>query len=103
MQGLVPIRQLNQMPHWQHVILPRIVYTLCILTIIKCIHESCWMKPVKQEANVMFIARAYHIVMTTVLWIMSIMLFHDGAAFTVVMLLIQSFLLIYLYNNSHTG
>lgn len=100
MQGFVSVKQLDQMPHWQHVILPRIVYTLCILTIIKCVHESCWVKPVDQETNVAFIARAYHVVMTTVIWIILVMLFHDGIALAVAMLLIQSFLLIYLYNNN---
>lgn len=99
-QGFVSIKQLDQMPHWQHVILPRIVYVLCNLTMIKCIHESCWVKPVDQKMNMAFIAKAYHVVMTTVAWIILVMLFHDGSALAVAILLIQSFLLIHLHRNN---
>lgn len=100
MQGFVSIKQLEQMPHWQHVILPRIVYLLCILTMVKCIHESWWVKPADQERNMTSVTRAYHVVMTIVAWMNLVMLFQDGAALAVVMLLIQSFLLIYLYHNN---
>ena len=96
MQGFVSIKQLDQMPHWQHVTLPRIVYAFCLLTIVKCIHESCWVKPVNQETN---IAGVYHIIMTVAAWMILVMLFHDGSALAVTMLLFQSFLLIYLYHN----
>ena len=100
MQGFITIKQLDQMPHWQHVILPRIVYILCILTMLKCVHESCWVKPVDRERNVTSVARAHHVAMTTVGWMILVLLFHDGAALAVVMLFIQSFLLIYLYCNN---
>lgn len=102
MQGFVSIKQLNQMPHWQHVMLPRIVYILCILTLVKCTHESCWVKPVNQEINVVSITRAYHVVMTTVAWIILIILFNDGDAIAGSILFIQSFLLIYL-STSYVG
>ena len=100
MQGFIPIKQLDQMPHWQHVILPRIVYALCLLTIFKCIHESCWVKPVNQETNMASSAGVYHVIMTVAAWMILVMLFHDGSALAVTMLLFQSFLLIYLYRNN---
>lgn len=106
MQGFVSIKQLDQMPHWQHVTLPRIVYILCALTMVKCIHESRWVKPVDQETSLVSIARAYHVVMTTVIWTFLVMLFHDGSALAVTILFIQSFLIIYLYYNktsNYTG
>ena len=103
MQGFISVKQLDQMPHWQHVILPRIVYTLCILTIVKCVHESCWqVKPVDQKSNTALVARAYHVIMTTVTWMILVMLFQDGTALAVGMLLIQSFLLIYLYHSNNS-
>ena len=100
MQGFVSIKQLDQMPHWQHVILPRIVYVLCLLTIVKCVHESCWVKPVNQETSTASSAGIYHVVMTVVAWMILVMLFHDGSALAVIVLLFQSFLLIYLYCNN---
>ena len=104
MQGFISVKQLEQMPHWQHVILPRIVYILCILTILKCVHESCWqVKTVDQERNVASVARAFHVIMTTIAWMILVMLFQDGTALAVGMLLIQSFLVIYLYQSNNSS
>ena len=100
MQGFVSIKQLDQMPHWQHVILPRIVYALCLLTIVKCIHESCWIKPVNQETKMASSVGVYYVIITVAAWMILVMLFHDGSALAVTMLLFQSFLLIYLYSDN---
>jgi len=97
MQGFVSIKQLDQLSHWQHVILPRTVYMLCILTLIKCIHESCMVGSSNQATFSPVMIRAYHVVTTFTAWMILAMLFHDGFTFATLLLLLESFLLLRLH------
>ena len=100
MQGFISIKQLDQLPHWQHVFLPRIVYVLCILTLIKCIHESwCMVRSSDQVTSSPVMSRAYHVVMTFTAWMILTMLFHDGFAFAAFLLVLESFLVLHLHFN----
>jgi len=100
MQGFISIKQLDRLPHWQHVILPRSVYLLSILTLIKCIHESFMVGSSGQATFSPVMIRAYHVVMTFTAWMMLAVLFHDGFAFAVLLLLLESFLMLHLHFGS---
>ena len=100
MQGFISIKQLDHLPHWQHVILPRTVYLLSILTLIKCIHESFVVGSSGQATFSLVMIRAYHVVMTFTAWMMLAVLFHDGFAFAVLLLLLESFLMLRLHFSS---
>ena len=97
MQGFISIKLLDQLPHWQHVILPRMVYMLCILTLIKCIYESCVVRSNDQATFSPVTSQAYHVVMTYTAWMILAMLFHDGFAFAALLLLLESFLVLHLH------